>query len=198
MDKPRFSLVTGPVEEPIDLQEAKDHLRVDITADDALIGRQITAVRQVVEKMYDIALVNQTWDMYLNAFPGGHIEIPIWPLSSVTSVKYTDIDSVESTYSSANYIVDTVSRPGQIVLKTSASWPGDSLIEVNGVVVRFIAGYGATAATVPYPVKQAILLLLGDLYENREETLIVERATASAQQLGIVNLLTANYRSYHF
>jgi uncharacterized phiE125 gp8 family phage protein len=36
------------------------------------------------------------------------------------------------------------------------------------VTVRFVAGYGANPGDVPEPLRQAMLLLIGHYYENRE------------------------------
>jgi uncharacterized phiE125 gp8 family phage protein len=39
-----------------------------------------------------------------------------------------------------------------------------------GIKITYTAGYGATAATTPNRVKHAIMMLVGELYENREDT----------------------------
>lgn len=193
----KLDLVTAATSEPILLDEAKDHLRVDIGADDGLIQSRLKAARQAFEKAYMIAFMTQTWDWYLDDFPATTFDIPIWPLASITSIKYTDEDDAETTYNSANYRVDTISRPGQVVLKSTASWPSVTLKEVNAVVIRFVAGY-TSRSNVPEPVKAALLLVLGDLYELREDTLVNERASISAEKLNISQMLMMNYRSFNF
>ena len=47
------------------------------------------------------------------------------------------------------------------------SWPTDALRAINGVEVEFIAGYGV-GADVPAPIREALLLCVGDMHNNRE------------------------------
>lgn len=162
-------LVTPPAEEPLTLGEAKDHLRVTSTDEDSLIGRLIVVARQAVERRLGRALITQTLDYTLDAFPTGDvIELPRPPLRSVTSVKHTPDGGVETTFASASYLVDTTGNPGRIVLAVNQSWPSDLLQAANGVVIRFVAGYGAAPTDVPEPIRQALAVHLGTLYEHRE------------------------------
>lgn len=161
-------LATAPAVEPVTTTEAKSQLRVDFTDDDTLIAALITAARQMVENITRRALVTQTWDLFLDAFPGERfIEIPLPPLQSITSVTYYDDADVVTTFASTSYYVDTKREPGRIVLRDDASWPSATLRGANGVAVRFVAGYGLAVA-VPQAIKQATLLIVGDLYEHRE------------------------------
>lgn len=187
------SLVTEPAEEPISLEEAKLHLRIDHDDEDVLINGFITAARRHVELVVlNRALVTQTWNLYLNAFPSGNeIKLPYPPLQSVEGVYYTPEDGQEQQFAAGNYLVDTVSEPGRIVLKRDALWPADELEVVNGVRVQFVAGYGA-ADDVPRDIRNATLMLIGDLYENREETIVVQGLQIQRIPFGVANLL----RSY--
>ena len=58
-----------------------------------------------------------------------------------------------------------------MVLKSTSNWPSNKLIEVNPVRVRFICGFGDTGSSVPETTRQAILLLVADYYEHREQTM---------------------------
>lgn len=163
-------LATAPASEPITLAEGKLHLRVDHTADDSLITALITVARERVEDITRRALISQTWDLKLDAWPVlSELRIPLPPLLSVTSVKYLDKDGIESTMPSTDYIVDTASEPGRIVLAWAKSWPETTtLYPVNPITVRFVAGYGAAGSDVPQAIRQAMLLMIGEWYENRE------------------------------
>jgi len=139
--------------------------------EDDLLNALITTARQYVEDFQNRALNTQTWELWLDAFPGkDYIEIPLPPLQSAT-IKYYDTDDTEAPFSADDYFVDTKSEPGRVVLNYGESWPSTTLRPANGVCVTFVAGYGATASTVPKKVKQAMLLLIGHLYENREAVL---------------------------
>ena len=190
-----LKLITAPATEPVSASEAKSHLRVDTTADDTYIGTLITVARQNVESHLRRSLINQTWEVVLDAFPAGVIRLPKPPLASVTSIKYTDDEGNESTYSSANYVVDTDTEPGRVVLKSGQTWPAVTLAAANGVRVRYVAGYGAAGSNVPQAIRQAILLVIGSLYENREDVLVAQGVSIGVLPFGVVALL-APYRIY--
>lgn len=162
-----LKMVTDATAEPVDRFEAKQHLRVDITADDDLIDALITAARRMVERISGRALMTQTWDLVFDEWPALPLQIPRPPLSSITHIRYKDEAGNESTFASENYIVDTNSEPGRIALAKNKTWPADVLYAIAPVVVRFVAGH-STADDVSQEFKQAILLAVGHWYENRE------------------------------
>lgn len=162
-------LVTAPTAEPVSLAEAKLHLRVDATDEDTMISSLITAAREYCENFQGRAYVEQTWELVLDAFPAGdYIELPRPPLRSVVSLTYTDSAGAATVWDPANYIVDTASQPGRLVLAYDKTWPSVTLQPAGGIKVRFTAGYGTGASAVPARVKQAMLLLIGHWYEHRE------------------------------
>lgn len=162
-------LVADATDEPVTLEEAKAHLRVDVTDDDDLITALITAARQIVEMVLRRALLSQDWELLLDAFPATDttLEIPLPPLQSISAITYTLEDGTSATVAATDYTVDTGSTPGRIALNSGSSWPGDSLSALGGVQIAFTAGY-ASADDVPQAIRQALLLLVGHLYENRE------------------------------
>lgn len=194
-----LQLVTAPAAEPVSRTEAKAHLRVDSSDDDTLIDSLITAARRQVETITRRALVTQTWDLYLDGFPEGDcIEIPRPPLASVASVKYTDYAGAQTTWDASNYVVDTTSLVGRVVLAYAKSWPSFTPYPSNPVVIRFTAGYGG-ASSVPQEIKQAMLLLIAEWYERREATHIgLQGASAVTPLPFAVDALLATYRVWSF
>jgi uncharacterized phiE125 gp8 family phage protein len=184
-----LKLVTAPTVEPVTLAEAKLFAKVDLADDDALISALIVAARQKAEAYTRRAFVTQTWELFIDGVPGlasddidnlprgwpwtltypgyGYIALPRPPLISVTSVKYYSLSDAETPWASSNYVVDTHSEPGRIMLASSKTWPS-SLRPYNSILVRFVAGYGATAADVPDAIKTGIKLVVAHWYENRE------------------------------
>jgi len=165
-------LVTPPASSPISLTEVKAHLRVDHTDEDTHIQLLIDAATTYLDGWTGIlgrCLVSQTWDLYLDSFPTCEtsIEIPLSPLISVSSVTYTDTAGDPQTVDSDDYTVDTITPPGWVVPDSSFSWPA-TMDAVNAVKVRFVAGY----SSVPAAIKAAMLLMVADLYENREPVII--------------------------
>jgi uncharacterized phiE125 gp8 family phage protein len=176
--------ITAPSVAPLTLQQVKDHLRVDHSDTDSIIGLYLDAATAYVDGEFGFlgrALVTQTWELTIDAFPTHEIKIPLPPLQSVESIKYDDAAGAEQTLvASTDYYVDASSEPAWIVPATGG-WPTSSSVfdGINAVRVRFIAGYEPTTdsppdlrANVPTSVKQALLLLIGNFHEHREENIV--------------------------
>jgi uncharacterized phiE125 gp8 family phage protein len=162
---------TAPTVEPVTLYEAKTHCRLDYeeSEENSLIETLITAARQQVEALTNRALITQTLQLVLDAWPDGAIELPRPPVVTVTSVTYADYLGVPATLSAAtDYYLDDESEPALVALRHGKSWPRIALRSSGAIVVEYTAGYGATAASVPRSIVQAMLLLIGYWYENRE------------------------------
>ena len=161
------TVYTQPAVEPVSLAEAKAHLRVDGDDENALIAQLIVAARRSCEEWARRAFITQTLDLRLEAWPSSVLELPMPPLQSVTSISYTDSNGATGTVTASDYTVYATTDPGRIVLKSGKSWPGVDLMPGPSLMVRYVAGYGG-AASVPANYRQAILLLVGSMYENRE------------------------------
>ncbi|MBE3118845.1 MAG: phage head-tail connector protein [Candidatus Atribacteria bacterium] len=157
-----------PSTEPVSLSEAKAHLRVDIADDDTLISSLITAARQILEVQAQRQFVTATWVMTLDKFPLLCKEIRLLrpPIASVTSIYYLNSAGTSTLLAAADYRVDSASEPGRITPAYGKTWPIAYPV-TNAVTVTYSAGYGAASA-VPKAITQAILLLVGHWYENRE------------------------------
>lgn len=160
-----LKLITSPAAEPVTLAEAKAHLRVVSTADDAYITALIVAARQGAEHLTQCALMPQTWELALDEF-SDEIALQKPPFASMTSVRYVDAAGVLQTITEAGYSLDT--HGDQAILRPAygLTWPGTRR-QPNAVLVRYVAGY-ANAASVPQEIKAWMLLRIGMLYENRE------------------------------
>lgn len=182
-----LTLKTGPASEPVSTAEAKTHIRVDITTDDTYIGTLIVAARARVEAFLRKSLITQTWEYRLNRFPVSdclQIDVPMLPLIEVSTIKYIDSDGDEQTWDSAEYTVDIYNHIPRIVTAFSASWP-TTREQINAVTITFTAGYGDDG-DVPQDIKHAMLLLIGEMYENREESVtgtIVSKMPTTAENL---------------
>jgi uncharacterized phiE125 gp8 family phage protein len=165
----KTNLVTDSTVEPVSVSEVKNHLRVTDNSEDALIAGLITSARKIVEQFTRRTLINQTWRLYLDQFPyRSTIELPFPPLATVTHIKYYDQDGALQTLPTSEYQTDNRSTPGLIVLTENGAWPLTEGDKVNAVEIEFIAGYGATAAAVPSPIRLAITHLVSHWFENRE------------------------------
>ena len=171
----------APTIEPVSLVEAKRHLRVEADEENADITEMIAAARRSCEKWTDRQFVTATWRLTLGGFPnaGDTLSVPLPLLQSVTSIQYIDPDGVTQTWNVAKYDVDTDSKPGRIVPAFGESWP-TTRSDIDSVTIVFVAGYGAETA-VPFKVRQAIKLLVGHWFANRESVLVGPRATTAPQ-----------------
>lgn len=162
----RLKLKTAPAVEPITLDEAKLHLKVDSADDNALISVLITTARQLAERETKRAFITQTWEMYLD-FAQTEIDIPKPPLQATgLSIKIIDTAGAETVVSTTLYDVDaSENSPGRVKLKTGCSWPTHR--NFASFIIEFKGGYGDDAADVPETLKQGILQLLSHLYDNR-------------------------------
>lgn len=197
----KITLVTDSAIEPLLKDTVKDHLRLvrGYTDEDDLLDNLIKASRGWAENYTGRAFINQTWRFYLDEFPwDNYIELPKGTLQSVTHLKYTDSGETQSTFSSSDYTVDTASEPGRIVLDYGQSWPSVNLWPTNPIEIEYVAGYGSARTNIPMQIRQAMLLLIGHWYENREAFL----ATRQTGQIAAVPLtlqsMLYSYRMWSF
>lgn len=164
-----LNLITAASADPVSLDEAKAHLRVDGAAEDLLIGSLIKSVTGYIDGKYGFlarSLMTQTWELRIDAFER-EIKLPLPPLQSVASIKYTDVNGAEQTIDPSVYRVLTGDK-STVLLAFNQCWPAPRQ-EAEAVRIRFVSGYG-TAADVPAPIKAALLLHIGTLYRDREAT----------------------------
>lgn len=154
--------------EPVSLDEAKVHLRVDDNASDLLILGLVSAAREWAEVVTRRALVETTYRLDLPRWPAcGVLTLPRPPLKTLTHVKYYDAANALQTWASDQY---QVSAPIGPWAPRATIQPGDGIVlpttsaRVDAVQVTFVAGY----ASCPRAIKAAILLLIAHLFENRE------------------------------
>ncbi len=151
--------------EPITLDEAKLHLRVDSAADNALITSKIVTARLLIEKETGRVLITTVLAMIYDEV-GESFELPYPPLQEVTKIETIDDAGTKTEVSSAIYDVDTSANvPGRVKLKNGNSWPTHR--GFASFIVTFKAGYGDTELDVPELIREAILQTIAHLYENR-------------------------------
>jgi uncharacterized phiE125 gp8 family phage protein len=159
-------IVTAPTLEPVTIVEARRHLQVVADDQDELLVLLIRAAARRAQAEQHRTLLTTTYDWKLDGWPCDRIiRLPAPPLQSVTSITYLDADGDSQTLAANQYRVIT-GTPGLVVPAVNVSWPA-TLSQVASITIRYVAGY-TSQALVPASTKHAILLMVGDNWENRE------------------------------
>jgi len=185
-----LKLITAATALAVTLVEAKAHCRVDSSDDDTLITAMITAATEAAEQATGRAIMAQTWELTLDAFPAA-LELTHVPVDSITSVAYVDLNGADQTLSALLYSLDNADDfgPAYVVPAYDTEWP-DTRDQINAVKVRYVAGY-ANAAAVPESIKSWIKLQVGAMYENRESETV---GVGKAVHLGFADRLLDRYK----
>lgn len=159
-----YKLKTAAASQPISQAEAKLHLKVSVTTDNDLIDDLIASATAWVEEYLDRQLMSATWYLYLDELYT-KIDLNKCPITAITSIKYYDSDNAEQTLADTYYDEDLASEPSRIWRSYGETYP-TTYERPNAVTIEFTAGY-ATAALIPKPIKNAMLLHIAHNYENR-------------------------------
>lgn len=173
-----LSVSTYPSAEPITLEEAKNHLNIDLeyTDEDNLIEMYISAARSYCEQYLGYPIAQTAYTYKMNTFGSSEIELPVSKVISVTSITYVDTTQSPNTQTLSTdvYDLDTGVNPPAVFLKYGQSWPSVRGGR-NDVVITFSAGFNDSMASprdlddrVPQAIKSAIKLIVGDLWLVRE------------------------------
>ncbi len=184
----KSSYVTESADSPaVSTADMKAYLRVDGSADDAVIANHVTAATEAIKQYLGVALLTETFVLKADGFtspdgddrlaalgPGVHtvsvpyalggtdvFDVPWPPLQSVTSVVTYDRDNSSSTFGSDNYQVDL--QDGRIYLNEGETWPTD-LRARDAVAITYVAGYGS--GSIPSPILEAIKKYVEMMYDG--------------------------------
>lgn len=181
----RLTMISGPALEPVTWAEAQDFLKLSGTGEQTLVELMIAAARQAVEELTGRMLISQQWELRLDGWPpvakaevrgdsgcqiiplGGQVvvKLPRAPVISVDSVQVVNSVGTFVTVPDTDYVVDASHSGGRIAAKTGVRFP-EPARAVDGIRIRFTAGYG-TRTDVPPVLRQAILALVAGWYEQR-------------------------------
>ena len=171
---------SAPAATPVSLAEAKAHCRIDHTDDDALITAMIAAAVSELDGWSGAlgrALVTQTWSQSFDGFPL-RLRLPL-RAASIASLTYVDADGDTQTLACDQYALRRDALGSFVEPAYDVNWP-TVRSQAASVTVSFVCG--SAAADVDGAIKAALLLRVGDLYENREASgpALFENATIKA------------------
>ena len=152
---------------PVLLSDAKKQINIIEDDDDVFIDHLIQVATAYAEEFTGIKIMPQIWELALDEIECSTFALGFTPIQSVDSVKYDDESNTEQTLADTEYNTDFVSTDGRI---HSDNWPS-TYNKFNAIRIRMTVGY-VNADAVPAPIKHAILMLVSQLYENRENTVV--------------------------
>lgn len=169
-------ILPEPLNEIITLEKAKKQLRVDasFTDEDDLIEDYIQAAIESCDMYINGDIQAKSLVIQLSAFQSTII-FEAYPIRSITAVKYFK-DNVEVTMPTTSYYLATQNLKQSILTFKEEPSVDD---RPDAVTVTIAIGF-ESAAKVPMPIKQAILLQVSDMYERREDRKEVVTTTAQA------------------
>jgi uncharacterized phiE125 gp8 family phage protein len=184
-----LTITVQPEAEPVTVRQARDHCRIDHASDDGLLATYIRAARIKAEGFLSRALLTQTllWTVRPTtalhtetARAGRALRLPRAPVQSVELVSVMDERGNLTPLAPATlpvvpplpftgYIADLAVEPCR--LRIGADTPlidGRVLRHTNleYIQVTMVAGY-AEPDDVPANVRNAIMMIVAFLYENR-------------------------------
>lgn len=150
--------------EPVSLELAKAHCRIETTADDTLIEQvYIPAARQTVEEYTGRRILSEpVVDIVLDSLASPYvIALDLTPAYDLASIIAIDDDGLRTSIDLVEYGARIVSTVLTSFVTTTKALPSPSAFEV-----AYSAGYAP--GTCPPNLILAMLEFVGDAYENRE------------------------------
>lgn len=145
----------------VSIDEAASQLRLVDSGQDSRLEAIVNAAMRYVERIAGRAFEEQTWSTTLECFPeaAGDLEL-IGPIQSVETFNYYNDGGTEVALGSYQIEPDgfyVAPDPGD-------QWPTTERGRVNAVTIEHTAGDGV----LPDPERQAVLLMVGHFWRNRE------------------------------
>lgn len=143
---------------------AKTFLKIDGTAEDAIVAALITGAAELLRENTGQILGAESWRVVLDQVPAdGVIRLPIAPVRSITSITVADAAYAAATVAAGDYRGVWTKTPAEIVaLAGGAGWPAVGAPR-GGIVITVAAGY-ADVASVPPALVEALKLKVLALY----------------------------------
>lgn len=187
----RLQKLTTPTALPIPLQSIRDHLRIDTdeTAYDSELTDLIRTASEWVEANCHQQLISTQYLATWNEFPDeNYIKLPLFPVVTVDELVYDDLNGDEQEIT--DYQTDLIQTPARIWTAPRSYWPDTEVERIGAVRLKFTAGYGANASTVPNTIKHLLKLLVGHWFKHKEAILtgtISKEIEIAANDLMLMN-----------
>ena len=152
----------------VSLADAKNHLRVEHDSDDTLITALISAAQDMVQKYTGTFLQRTSGVFYhdhFHDFMDLYLGIKVEVTDATNGVAFIDeTTGSETAVSSSHFQLDGKDYPARLRI---TDLPTDVKDELNAVRIYVTGGYDSTDR--PPALVSAMLLIIGHLYENRQD-----------------------------
>lgn len=162
--------ITAPPTEPVTLAAAKEFLRIDHDHEDALIADFITAARERIEAMARLSLITRRRAYSTTKSCASRIIINHSPVKHIHKVSLIDGADNAADIPISELYINKRARPASVETRKRALF-SDYAADPAAIVVELEAGYGTSPQDVPMQLRQAVLLLVAQHYEHRDEAL---------------------------
>ena len=154
----QYRVTVAVATEPVTLAEARLQCKIDEddTSHDLALADLITTAREYAQHYTGHGLAPQTLEVALDAFPcyeNDAIALPLCPVASITSVKYTDTAGAEQTIVNTKYALSPYGESRMLAPTYGNYWPTTQDV-MNSVRIVQVCGY----TTCPKAAKQAMLI----------------------------------------
>ena len=160
----RIRVLNPSAQLPVGILTVKDHLRIVGNDENSYLSNLIVVAGDWAEHYLNKHLISKQIRVYLDGF-SSEIIVKLYPLQSIDAVAYYDSDNVRQVLTASDYDADEIDGR----LSSFGGWPA-TYDKYNAVEIDITVGYGDFHAQLPRSIQQAMLLLIGHLYENREDT----------------------------
>ncbi|MCF8473080.1 MAG: head-tail connector protein [Emcibacter sp.] len=184
----KIELITAPAQLPVLLSEVRDFLKISHEDEDALLVSYIRAAMNCCENFIGRKLIAQQWQLTLNDWEEGVIEIPLSPILSVDKIEYWSSDIFQE-ISAINYSLDNMSYGAKIIPISGFLWP-DPERDVSGIRITISAGFGDHQNAIPHDIRLGILHWIAGAYDGgrlaeNQAYLLAERLWQSYRRVSL-------------
>ena len=193
-------LVNDPTTKVVSYADIKSQLRIDSNDEQNLLEAYIDAATDMAENYCNRHFITHQYKLYFNEqvnkasliFPNCtlvDVDAVVGPPAVAAKRPVNWLDANGAAQSSDKAYIDAFSNPSLVYL--SSDFPGTTLKDnsANTFYFWFNTGYGSASADVPEAIKQAIKLIVADMYYFREDR---KRQFPMASQI-----LLQPYKCYH-
>lgn len=157
---------------PISIEEARLQCRVTDSTHDERLRMYIENAAAYVEALTGARLTQQTLRLDLDDFPGygDSIDLGVYPVTAVTSVKYYDTDNTQITYNAGSPLDYWESLSGHYPKIYPVSGWAATRERPDAVQITMTAGFttlqSPDLAPMPHDIRHALLVLVSEYFNN--------------------------------